>query len=91
MTGLKTLVAAALIATIPAIPAALAFDEPSAFQAMNPDRDVLNGGQLTPAGRLGLERAGGAAGLPSANDAYATMPDAVPPVRAQHHRYHRSQ
>ncbi|WP_316188853.1 MULTISPECIES: hypothetical protein [unclassified Bradyrhizobium] len=35
--------------------------EPSAFQAMYPNRDVLNGGALTPAGRMGLERAGGAA------------------------------
>jgi hypothetical protein len=28
---------------------------------MYPDRDVLNGGALTPAGRMGLERPGGAA------------------------------
>ncbi len=35
--------------------------EPGAFQAMYPDRDVLNGGVLTPAGRMGLVRAYGAA------------------------------
>jgi len=35
--------------------------EPGAFQAMYPDRDVLNGGALTPAGRMGLVRAYGAA------------------------------
>jgi hypothetical protein len=27
------------------------WSEPSAFAAQNPDRDVLNGGQLTPYGR----------------------------------------
>ncbi|CCE07526.1 conserved exported hypothetical protein [Bradyrhizobium sp. STM 3843] len=35
--------------------------EPAAFQAMYPNRDVLNGGELTPAGRMGLVRAYGAA------------------------------
>ncbi|WP_407159023.1 hypothetical protein [Bradyrhizobium sp. STM 3557] len=35
--------------------------EPAAFQAMYPNRDVLNGGALTPAGRMGLVRAYGAA------------------------------
>src|SRR6185312_10568915 len=34
---------------------------PAAFQAQYPNRDVLNEGELTPAGRLGLEFAGGAA------------------------------
>ena len=65
MTVLKTLIAAALIstATIPSAFAAWSFadQEPSAFAAMYPNRDVLNGGALTPAGRMGLERAGGAA------------------------------
>jgi hypothetical protein len=35
--------------------------EPAAYQAMYPNRDVLNGGALTPAGRMGLVRAYGAA------------------------------
>src|ERR1700753_400773 len=35
--------------------------EPATYQAMHPDRDVLNGGALTPAGRMGLERPYGAA------------------------------
>jgi hypothetical protein len=35
--------------------------EPAAYQAMHPDRDVLNGGALPPAGRMGLERPYGAA------------------------------
>lgn len=65
MTFLKTLITAVLIstATIPSAFAAWSFadQEPAAYQAMHPNRDVLNGGALTPAGRMGLERAGGAA------------------------------
>jgi len=75
MTGLKTLVTAALISTIPAT-GALAFDtlsEPATFQAMYPNRDSLNGGELTPAGRMALEQAGGAS---AANKAYAAVGNA---------------
>jgi hypothetical protein len=65
MTTLKTLIAAALIstATIPSAFAAWSFadQEPAAYASMYPNRDVLNHGALTPAGRMGLERAGGAA------------------------------
>lgn len=42
--------------------------EPAAFQAMYPNRDVLNGGALTPAGRMGLLRARGAAPVYSQPD-----------------------
>jgi hypothetical protein len=59
------------------------FSEPAAYQAAHPDRDVLNGGQLTPAAR-------GALGQPS--DAYASQayPSAVAPVvRSRHRRQHR--
>jgi hypothetical protein len=42
--------------------------EPAAYQAMHPERDVLNGGALTPAGRMGLVRAYGAAPVYSAPD-----------------------
>jgi hypothetical protein len=56
----KTLIAAALISTasIPSAFAAWSFadQEPAAYEAMYPNRDVLNGGALTPAGRMGLER-----------------------------------
>jgi len=65
MTMFKTLTAAALIsmASIPPAFAAWSFadQEPAAYASMYPNRDVLNGGALTPAGRMGLERAGGAA------------------------------
>ena len=66
MFGCKTLVAAALV-SITAVTSASAqlpdwaVSNPDAFQAQYPDRDVLNGGELTPAGRMGLERPGGAA------------------------------
>ena len=65
MTGLKALAAAALIATIPAT-LALA-QEPAAYAAQNPDRDILNGGTLTPASKLS------AAELQSANAAAAGL------------------
>jgi hypothetical protein len=85
MTGLKTLVAASLISTISATCALAqaAMSEPEAFQAQFPDRDVLNGGALTPAGRMGLELPGGAS---PANNAYAAMGSVNRPFRAQ--RYH---
>ncbi|UFW52759.1 MULTISPECIES: hypothetical protein [Bradyrhizobium] len=65
MSTFKILIAAALIstATISSASASWSFadQEPAAFSSMYPDRDVLNGGALTPAGRMGLERPGGAA------------------------------
>lgn len=74
MTVIKTLIAAALIstATMPSAFAAwsLADQEPAAFASMYPNRDVLNGGALTPAGRMGLERAGGAAPVFAGRNVY---------------------
>ncbi len=66
MSFCKTLTAALLLSAIAAAPASAqgwfwGQQEPGAFQALYPDRDVLNGGALTPAGRLGLMRAYGAA------------------------------
>ena len=65
MSVFKILIAAALLstATISSASAAWSFadQEPAAFASMYPGRDVLNGGALTPAGRMGLERPGGAA------------------------------
>jgi hypothetical protein len=69
MIGSRILGISALISTISAT-FALA-DGPAAYQAQFPDRDILNGGALTPAGRLGLERPYGAAGSYSANNASA--------------------
>ncbi|WP_249155895.1 hypothetical protein [Bradyrhizobium japonicum] len=44
--------------------------EPAAFASMYPNRDVLNGGALTPAGRMDLERPGGAAPVFGAGHIY---------------------
>ena len=62
----KVLTIAAVLSTAAAAPASAqgwfwGQQEPAAFQAMYPNRDVLNGGALTPAGRMGLVRAYGAA------------------------------
>lgn len=74
MTVFKTLIAAALIsmATIPSAFAAWSFadQEPAAFASICPNRDVLNGGALTPAGRMGLEGAGGAAPVFAGRNVY---------------------
>ena len=75
MTGLNRLAAAALISTISATSAfaQAAISEPAAFQAMYPNRDVLNGGAL-----IGS----------AANNAYAGMASASPSSCAQrHHSY----
>lgn len=62
MNNFKLLSIAPILAVtiISPVFAQAAFSEPAAFQAMNPNRDVLNGGALTPAARMGLDLAGGA-------------------------------
>jgi hypothetical protein len=91
MARLKTLIAAAILATVPAL-SALA-QEPAAFQAQYPNRDVLNGGALTPAGRLGLELPGGAAPSapigPGASGAYAVPQDRMRSDRLETRRRSR--
>jgi hypothetical protein len=74
MIGARTLVATALLSMISAT--AMAQQEPAAWAAANPDRDILNGGALTPAGRLGPENPGGAAAIYSANQAAAGLGNA---------------
>jgi hypothetical protein len=89
MTGLKAILAAALLSAIPAT-AALA-DDPDAFQAQYPDRDILNGGALTPAARQGLVQPFGAAGgggYPSSG-AYAGPTGVSPALPARHHAHRR--
>ena len=75
MTTFKILVGAALVSmtTIAAASAQLpswAISNPDAYEAQYPDRDILNGGALTPAGRMGLEFAHGAAPAFGARNAY---------------------
>jgi hypothetical protein len=73
MTSLNVLSSAAILSLMFTNPvfAQPAFSEPEAFQAMFPNRDVLDGGSLTPAGRMGLELADGAARVSIGNSAYA--------------------
>lgn len=86
MTRTTIAVAAALMSAATLIPtlAQAQFSEPAAYQAAHPDRDVLNGGQLTPAARAALGQQGG----PS--EAYATYPSpGAPAVRTRHRRQHQ--
>jgi hypothetical protein len=90
MVGLKTRVAAALISLAVTAPAAAQLPEwavshPGAFQSQYPDRDVLNGGALTPAGRMGLERAGGAAPVFGPRSDYREN-SAISSLRVRRHR-----
>jgi len=82
MIGPRTLIAAALLSTISAtsVLAQAAMSEPAAFEAAHPDRDVLNGGALTPEGRLRL-------GQPYAasTGAYAAMENAGHVTRLRRH------
>ena len=48
-----------------------ASDHPDVYELEYPNRDL--DGALTPAGRMGLERAGGAASVDGADNAYAQM------------------
>jgi BA14K-like protein len=90
MTGLKTLIAVALVSMTAVTSASAqlpswAATNPDSFQAQYPDRDVLNGGARTPAGSMGLELPGGAAPVFGANNAYAaTGPAASSCVRFYH-------
>jgi hypothetical protein len=93
MTRLKTLAAAALVSMTAVTSASAqlpswAASNPDAFQAQYPDRDVLNGGALTPAGRMGLELPGGAAPVFGINNAYAAAGRAAATSCAQlYHSY----
>ncbi len=84
--------AAALLSLVTTTTAFAQFGEPSAFQAQHPDRDVLNGGALTPAARA----AAGLNGQMSSYGAYPSTPPAAfgtatPSLRAPAHtrRRHR--
>src|SRR5436305_15047384 len=85
MASINVLSALAVLSVLFTTPvfAQAAISEPSAFQAMFPNRDVLNGGSLTPAGRMGLELADGAAGVSTGNNAYARINSASQAARAR--------
>jgi hypothetical protein len=88
MTTFKILIGAALVslATVTAASAQLpswAISEPALYQAQYPDRDFLNDGALTPAGRMGLEFAHGAAPVLGSRHAYAATGRAMTPHHAR--------
>ena len=93
MTLFKTLIAAALVSTAAVTSASAqlpswAGNNPDMYQAEYPNRDVLNDGALTPAGRMGLELPGGAAPVFGANNAYAATGRATASSCAQlYHSY----
>ena len=94
MTTFKTLIAAALVSMTAVTSASAqlpnwAAQDPDSFQAQYPDRDVLNGGALTPAGRMGLELPGGASPpVFGTNNAYAATGRATASSCAQlYHSY----
>ena len=94
MTTFKTLIAAALVSMTTVASASAQSPNwvpayPGSFQAQYPDRDVLNGGALTPAGRMGLELPGGASPpVVGTNNAYAATGRATASSCTQlHHSY----
>ena len=88
MTGLKMLVAAALISTIS--PVLAGEGGPEVYLSRYPNRDSYTG-ELTPAGRLGLELPYGAAPSRDAIRAYGSMGNADPsfPAQPPHLAHHR--
>lgn len=92
MTTFKVLLATALL-SMTAVTAARAqlptwaVSHPAAFEAQYPDRDLLNGGALTPAGKMGLELPGGAAPVFGATEAYAADRATASSCAQIHHSY----
>jgi hypothetical protein len=89
--SIQTLIAAALVSMTAVISASAQLPSwvatyPGSFQAQYPDRDVLNGGALTPAGRMGLELPDGAAPVFRANNAYAATGRATASLNGNHQR-----
>jgi hypothetical protein len=84
MVSFKTLAAAAALSVAAVTSASAQLSEPAAYQAMHPDRDVLNGGALTPEAQMRAARSGGAA--PAYPNAYAAPLPVVPHLRRHHRR-----
>jgi hypothetical protein len=81
MISLKTLAAALALSVMAATSAFAQFSEPGVYQAMHPDRDVLNGGALTPEAQMRARGIVNAA--PAFPNAYAA------PLPIMHVRRHR--
>ena len=76
MAGFKAVAAAVLLSGFAIAPAFGQASEPAAYQASHPDRDVLNGGALTPWGAEQAARNGAG----NAYGAYGAMQSAPAPV-----------
>lgn len=91
MIGFKTLVIAAMMSMGAATSASAqlpdwAASDPGSFEAQYPNRDVLNGGALTPAGRMSLELPSGIAPVFAPKRVYRATGTAAASSWAQ--RYH---
>jgi hypothetical protein len=83
MARLRIAAGVVLLSTIASTPVLAQLSEPAAYEAEHPDRDILNGGALTPAARA-------AAGLDNPRDAYGTAGGVSSvPARATHVRIRR--
>ncbi|MGC2775790.1 MAG: hypothetical protein WA418_09165 [Bradyrhizobium sp.] len=78
--------AASMVLVVAAIPAASAqsFSEPAAYEAAHPDRDVLNGGALTPDAQMRR-------GSQTAPSGAVVEPTPAPIVSRSRHRRRRSE
>ena len=89
MIRINIFIAAAVISTV-SVTSTLAyaqFSKPAAFEGQHPDRDALNGAQLTPTGRAALEAKGGARGAFDVTTG-PIVQGAVPSVRPATRRRH---
>lgn len=88
MTRINIVVVAAMLsaAAMASTFAQAQVSEPAAFQAQHPDRDVLNGGQLTPAARAAVGQYEGANAAFAAQYAPAAPAPAVHPRRRHRHQ-----
>ncbi len=86
MTRIAIVIASAIVSAAALTPtlAQAQFSEPAVFAAQNPNRDVLNGGRLTPAGRAALGQPPYEG--PAAYGAEAYAPVQAPVVHSRRHR-----
>lgn len=82
MSAFKSVTVALLLSMVPLTPSFAQFSEPAAFASQHPDRDVLNGGALTPEARGGV-------GLDSVRGIYNGVGSMNPQPR--HHERSRRQ
>jgi hypothetical protein len=82
MISFKTITAALAFSVVGVTSAFAQFSEPAVYEAMHPDRDVLNGGALTPEAQMR------ARGIVNATPAFPNAYAGPVPI-ARHMRRHR--